>query len=130
MALPSKSFVLCFDGANKPIADHFDVIELNHFWDEFGNEPIFSQIIFWRWQAIEGHWGYRVGDWRLVKDKAQIPVLRGTEFVATWRDFKDKDVMRRTSGRIYRITNTLYDPELADRNKLPESKRIGLTPKR
>jgi len=69
------------------LRDHFDRIEVNHFYDDNGIE-MFTQILFYDIQP-ENKW--KCQDWKLMKD-AYVP-LEGEELV----QYK-KDVDRYVSG--------------------------------
>ena len=47
-----------------------DLIEVNHFYDEYGR-LVFDQVIFYDWSADDSR--YMVRAWRLVKNPAQLP---------------------------------------------------------
>jgi hypothetical protein len=100
-------------------------IEINHFHDDQGR-PVFDQIIFYDWSPTEHR--YQIRDWRLLKNSNQLP-LRSTsdgEYVAVWSDFKSRDVLRKTQAKLVRESWTQYDPELVEREFLPEGKRRKL----
>ena len=105
--------------------ERVDLIEINHFHDDQGR-PVFDQIIFYDWSAADSR--YQVRDWRLLKSPNQIPLhnARDREFVATWNDFKAQDTLRTTKAKLMRETWTQYDPELVEREFLPENKRRKL----
>jgi hypothetical protein len=107
------------------LEEHSDLIEINHFFDEQGR-LVFSQIIFYEWCGADGR--FQVRDWRLLKEQAQIPLRdwRNNRFVAEWRDAKEKDVLRRTTASALRETWTQYDPELKEREILPQEQRNRL----
>lgn len=106
-------------------AEQVDLIEVNHFHDDQGR-PVFDQILFYDWSAIAGR--YQVRDWRLLKSPNQIPLPNAEhgEFVAVWNDFKARDTLRTTKAKVVRETWTRYDPELIEREFLPENKRRKL----
>jgi hypothetical protein len=102
-----------------------DVIELNHFHDDQGR-PVFDQILFYDWSASDGR--YQLRDWRLLKSPNQIPLAntRDREYVAVWNDPKTVGGMRATKAKIVRETWTHLDPELVEREFLPEHLRRRL----
>jgi hypothetical protein len=115
-------------GLNPPTdvaVDKVDLVEINHFHDDQGR-PVFDQIIFYDWSARDGR--YQVRDWRLLKSANQVPLSnsRDREFVAVWSDFKIRDTLRSTKAKMVRETWTQYDPELVEREFLPENKRKKL----
>ena len=106
-----------------PVAeDTADVVEVNRFYDEDGRQ-VFTQLIFWDWIADQG--AFRVFAWRIVKSPDQMPVYDG------WRgcyvtQFFDQNTLRRVRAKSRRDTWTQYDPELFDRQFLPQQSRRGL----
>lgn len=104
------------------VDDTADMIEVNHYFDQNG-QPVFVQIIFWEWLADES--AYRVFAWRMLKSAEQLPVYDW------WREcyvscFSDQNVLRRVRAPCVRDTWTQYDPELLDRQFLPQQSRRGL----
>jgi hypothetical protein len=110
----------------EPAVDEVDLVEINHFFDEQGR-LVFDQIIFYEWCSQECR--YQVRDWRLLKTPGQVPLRnwRDGNFVAIWHDFKERDLLRRVNARMIRETWTQYDPELVEREFLPEGKRRELS---
>jgi len=127
--------LLGFTPTNHAKVDRVDLIEINHFFDEQGR-LVFDQLIFYDWSAAEKR--YNVRDWRLLKSPAQIPVRnwKDRDYVAIWHDFKERDVQRKVAAKMIRETWTQYDPELLEREHLPQEKRrelskpVAVTPKR
>jgi hypothetical protein len=109
----------------KVAVDRVDLIEINHFFDEQGR-LVFDQIIFYDWSPSDSR--YNVRDWRLLKTPAQVPLRnwRNNDYVAIWHDFKDRDVLRKVHARMLRETWTQYDPELVEREFLPQERRREL----
>ena len=104
------------------VEDTADVVEVNHYYDEDGRQ-VFTQLIFWDWIADES--AFRVFAWRMVKSPEQMPVYDW------WRDcyvtqFLDQQTLRRVVSKARRDTWTQYDPELFDRQFLPQQQRRGL----
>lgn len=131
MGLSVTAMMICLApyGANPPTSvaeDQVDLVEINHFHDDQGR-PVFDQIIFYDWSPAHGR--YQVRDWRLLKSSNQVPLsnTRDREFIAVWSDYKTRDVLRSTKARIMHETWTQYDPELVERDFLPENKRRRLT---
>jgi len=125
-----SAFVLCaaafgLNPVDKAASDRVDLIEINHFFDEQGR-LVFDQIIFYDWSSTDSR--YNVRDWRLLKTPAQVPLRnwRNNDFVAIWHDFKDRDVLRKVHARMLRETWTQYDPELVEREFLPQERRREL----
>jgi hypothetical protein len=111
--------------SNEPLNETVDLIEINHFHDDQGR-PLFDQLLFYDWSDEQGR--FQVRDWRLMKSNHQVPLpsARDGEHVAVWSDCKSRDMIRATRARIVRETWTQYDPELAEREYLPEHKRRKL----
>ena len=107
------------------INERVDLIEINHFHDDQGR-PVFDQVIFYDWSEADNR--YQIRDWRLLKNSNQVP-LRSTQdgnYSAVWNDFKARDVIRKTESKLIRETWTTFDPELVEREFLPEGKRRKL----
>lgn len=128
MTTATLAVCLALCGANtspKVAEERVDLIEINHFHDDQGR-PVFDQIIFYDWSQTDQR--YQIRDWRLLKNANQIP-LRNTgdgEYVAVWTDFKSRDALRKTQAKLLRESWTQYDPELVEREFLPEGKRRKL----
>jgi hypothetical protein len=104
------------------VADHVDVVEINHFYDEHG-KLVFDQVLYFDWSPAQSR--YNVRAWRLLKSPAQVPQKdwqRG-DYVAT---FYDGDVLREVRATSVRETWTQYDPELVEREFLPKERRREL----
>lgn len=103
-------------------ADRVDLIEVNHYYDEYGKH-VFDQLIFYDWCGDECR--FHVRAWRLLKRDDQRPVhdWRRGEFVATWID---DGLLRTVRAAMIRETWTQYDPELLERAVLPKSQRREL----
>lgn len=76
----------------------------------------FKQWIFWVYDPAEHDW--RVVAWRM--DKTPHVWSRGVLL------FFDGDVLRRVKHHAMMRSETTYDPELLDREKLPQEMRRGL----
>jgi hypothetical protein len=98
-----------------PHEQRCDWIELNHFYDCGGNH-VFSQWIFWDWS------GYRkqVAGWRLVR-----PATRKVQDGVLLYE-SDSGKFIRVRCRDCRETWTQFDPEVADRDILPDRDRRGI----
>jgi hypothetical protein len=129
----SCALVLCLASVQRnPVEevalDRVDLIELNHFYDEQGR-LVLDQLIFYDWSPVDSR--YHVRAWRLLRTPAQIPLRnwRDRNFVAIWHDCKDRDVLREVHARMLRETWTAYDPELVEREFVPQDKRRDLNRK-
>ena len=130
MGTMSTTLAVCLTACSlhpveKEAVDQVDLVEINHFYDEQGR-LVFDQIIFYDWSSAQSR--YNVRDWRLLKKTAQVPLRnwRDGDFVAEWHDFKDRDLLRKVKAKMIRQTWTQYDPELLEREFLPQEKRREL----
>lgn len=103
--------LLCIIPFSPIVADHFDVVELNHFYSESG-QHLWSQVI---WREWDGE-GFRIVDWRMA-DKVRfegrtVRIGEGTLHKVTADEFRE--------------TWTQHDPESRGRD-VP---RRGLTKER
>ncbi|WP_164104163.1 hypothetical protein [Candidatus Laterigemmans baculatus] len=105
------------------VRDRVDLIELNHYYDEAGRH-VFDQLIFYDWS--EGRRRFEVCAWRLVKSRSQQPRQDHREHL--WRVlWHDGGVLRSVEGASFRETWTKHDPELVDRDLLPQESRRELS---
>jgi|SRR5690606_35531413 len=100
-----------------PVEDRVDLIEVNHYYDDCG-KPVFTQLIFYDWHAHESR--HHVRAWRMVRE-GDAPAACGEVL------FRDSGVLRRVRAPIIRHTWTQHDPEIAEREHLPQHERRGLT---
>lgn len=137
-----------------PVVDHVDMVELNHFYQTSDGSHVFDQLIWYSWN-IDQH-RYDVIDWRLLrgvryevtakqkenhrlgigpdpcppvgkwKGGHATPVMRDGRYVSQWQDDKTR-TYRRVIATTMRETWTIYDPELAARELLPQMQRRGLS---
>lgn len=116
---------VCLSPVRNVTVDRVDLAEINHFYDEQGR-LVFDQIIYYDWSAE--HSRYNVRDWRLIKSPSQIPKKKwdGDGYVSEWKDFKQRDGLRRVEVKMLRETWTQHDPELIEREFLPQEKRQSL----
>lgn len=112
-----------FSSGNEiPANDRVALVEVNHYYDEYGKH-VFDQLIFYDWNEENGR--YDVVAWRLIKHDTMLPTTdydRGC-YNVTWMD---GDFPRLVRVEQIRETWTQYDPELLERDALPESKRREL----
>ena len=102
----------------EPVRDLTATVEVNRFYNEQGS-LIFTQLI---WLDESGV----VIAWRLVKTPSMLPALdrpRG-EYVVTWHD---GEVLREVRSRSLKETWTQYDPEVQQRDVVPQCRRRELT---
>lgn len=93
------------------------VAELNHVYDQCGKK-CFTQLIVWDWSDhLSDH---HVGAWALVKGIVQID--RGT---VTRITLKQPDGILRVTAGSFRESWTQYDPEIDDRQRVPQGQRRG-----
>mgnify|MGYP001236859173 FL=1 len=113
------------NGAEDIVRDEVDLIEINHFFDEYGR-LVFDQVIFYDWSDEVNR--FQICAWRLLKSPAQIPrrdFSRG-DYLATWYD---GHLLRKVRSQGFRETWTQYDPELVERQFLEKDKRRELSKK-
>lgn len=105
------------------VNDRADLIEVNRYFDSEAN-LVFTQVIFWVWH--DQHDAYRVQAWRFLKAKMQIPRRDWNRriYVTIWID---GTVMRRVQALAVQHTWSQFDPEVADRQFLPQHQRRGLS---
>ena len=111
--------------AHQPRAAHdkVDLIEVNHYHDETGRH-VFDQLIFYDWNEAQHRFNVRA--WRLIKDPKHLP--RQDHRSNTWRViWHDAGTLRVVESRSQRETWTQYDPELVNREYLPQERRKELS---
>jgi hypothetical protein len=141
-------FLLSIIPHDSVFRESFDLVEYNHFYDEYGR-LVFDQVIFYDWcedftiPAIKEERHFETGEllvegkdkevvsrynvvaWRLVKHPTQVPyrdwLLGG--YSIFWQDGEQ---IRLVNSKNYRETWTQYDPELVERTFLPKEKRREL----
>lgn len=98
------------------IRDHFEVMEVSHFYDEKG-DLVFDQLLFWDPEEIQA--------WKLIKAPSHMPyrdwVNGGYKAI-----FADGDNIRVITSRSRNETWEQYDRELERREFLPKEKRRDL----
>ncbi len=52
-------------GDSNEIHDHFDMLEVNHFHNQYG-APVFVQLIFWDWYRTDSQ--FHVQGWMMMND--------------------------------------------------------------
>lgn len=95
-------------------SQHVDVIEVNHPIDIATGKETFSQFIFRDYDGKD----FPITDWRLVGDKRLTK--HGDHWRLTWVDGGRLKSVRADSV-IETVTD--YDPELAERERVPKEKR-------
>lgn len=99
-----------------------DLIEVNHYHDDTGRH-VFDQMIFYEWEPVYSR--YHVREWRLAKSETRLP--RRDYRAKVWRVvFYDAGEPRIVEATEYRETWTQYDPELVNREHLPQEARRPL----
>lgn len=93
---------------------HVDTIELNHFINTENGKEAFSQYLYRDFDGYE----FVITDWRLAK--GQTIDKNGQYYMMTFMDGQRLKCVRSES---FVETWTDYDPELAEREKLPKEKR-------
>ncbi len=122
--LSGHSFTTYLSAPDRSVLrDSVDLIEINHYHDARG-EHVFDQLIFYDWSSQKRR--FQVRAWRLIKSESQLPrrdYLQGT-WIVRWHD---DGVLREVTASSRRETWTQYDPELAERENLPQDQRLELT---
>jgi hypothetical protein len=133
------TFILlaCVPMWSSPIVDHMDIVELNTvICEQTGNETL-TQWIWWKHErrffvdgqrSLQLRWDYCCVDWRSTKWVVPMPIYRDGRYVQQWYDHKTR-AYRIVESRVYRHTITLFDPELKDRERVPEASRTRLSSK-
>ena len=116
------AILLSYEEPRSVVAQHFDLIEVNHYFDRSG-KAVFDQVIYFNWDVEASR--YNVVAWRLLKEPNQRPRYRpatGTYFSA-WHDGK---VLRKITSDEMIETWTQYDAEAVERLLFPKKNRRGL----
>ena len=106
-----------------PVAvEHVDLVEINHFYNAKGCH-VFDQVIFWSWSDDVS--ALRVKAWRFHKSPHQTPHRdwRRGGVQSVWHD---GHILRHVRADFLRETWTQFDPEVHDRQFLPQEQRLGL----
>ena len=99
------------------------VIELNHFYRRDSNDPSFSQLILWRWHSWPPPGDFYVSDWMMVNPDSVLITDRFDKIRVTWRG--KGGICYDFHCHTFRETRTFNDPEVDDRQRRPESKRMS-----
>ena len=134
------------------VKDTVDLIEINHRYDKNSNgqvEKMLIQIIFWEYRKtillperkngiLTGNWfqgsGFAVRDYVVMKNlksgipnrSFMIPYLHRGKWNIYYYDAGDR-CYRMVTSKHYRLTHTLYDPELDNLQIIVHSSRNELT---
>jgi hypothetical protein len=105
------------------LKDSVDLVEVNHYHDARG-QHVFDQLIFYDWSSQKKR--FQVRAWRLIKSDNQLP--RRDHRSGTWLvRWHDDGAMREVVAKSRRETWTQYDPELVERDNLPQEQRLDLS---
>jgi hypothetical protein len=106
------------------VKDFVDLVEVNHYHDARG-EHVFDQLIFYDWSSQKKR--FQVRAWRLIKSESQLPRRdhRQGHWLVRWHD---DGILREVTATSHRETWTQYDPELIERENLPQDQRLDLSP--
>ena len=99
-----------------PQPTQVDRIEVNTYPCGSGKQ---TQIILWRWTRLPSGYGYRVSDWWLCDSDTQAVKENGSYVL---RDHVDGKLIELKTNS-YEVTQTDEDPELRDRDSLPQDLR-------
>ena len=110
-------------GSESVVRDSVDLVEVNHYHDARG-EPVFDQLIFYDWSRQKRR--FQVRAWRLIKSENQLPRRdhRDGHWLVRWHD---EGLLREVTAESRRETWTRYDPELVERDFLPQEQRLELS---
>lgn len=105
------------------IRDSVDLVEVNHYHDQRG-QRVFDQLIFYDWSRQKRR--FQVRAWRLIKTESQLPRRdhRDGRWLVRWHD---EGLLREVTAESHRETWTRYDPELIERDYLPQEQRQELS---
>lgn len=122
--------MLCVAPLLSPTDDpvRFDRIDVHHFHDPQTGDPVFDQLIFWRWCKPDCRFysfGFRIirdgrdadGKW-IGSDLVPRPTPDGYEL-----RLGPKDHFRRVLADFVIEHWSTHDPEVADRNRYPDVDR-------
>lgn len=110
-------------GSETVVRDSVDLVEVNHYHDPRG-QAVFDQLIFYDWSHQKRR--FQVRAWRLIKSESQLPRRdhRDGHWLVRWHD---EGLLREVTAVSHRETWTRYDPELAERDYLPQEQRLELS---
>jgi hypothetical protein len=101
-------------------SDHFDLIEINHYYDDDGN-LYFTQVIGWDWS--DSFADYIVQAYVLLNKKESITLPTLKSNIYEYKFIDQAHTVRKVTSKFFRETWTQYDPELVDRNRFPHEDR-------
>ncbi len=104
-----------------PIHEHFDSVELHHFYTERG-EHLWDQVIWREWNRAECR--FEIVDFRMTK-KGYAPRRNPDtqRYEAIWHD---NGVMRKVTADSFRESWLQHDPEVEERRVFPKELRKEL----
>ncbi len=123
-------------GGEPITTDYFDLVELNHFYDDQG-KLIFTQLIYYDWNPVLGN--HIIQGWRMLPRLADpqgsfiragmLPKYHAAnkEYISIWNDRQSAWSLRKVVAYSYRETHTQFDPELEGRVLSPVPKRRGFS---
>lgn len=124
------ALLACDSGAGvRPVRDHCDRIEINHFCDHQTGLVHLDQIVFWDFSPGQPHCVVRA--WRSLKDaQSQSPYrVHRNLYRACWHDARDSNAMRVVTAGSFVETFTDYDPEIVNGEAFDRNCRKDLAPK-
>jgi hypothetical protein len=132
----------CTGGYEPMQVDTVDIVEINHNFEPKNDGLVFDQIIWWE----DCDRGFQVVDWRILRDvraerkipraanetgptdflwKHACPTRENGKWISIWRDEKTHKLRKVIADTLIE-TWTYYDPELEDRQLLPDPNRRKL----
>lgn len=119
--------LLLFLGSITPSTrvESVDMIELNNRYDREGKH-VFTQVIFWR--RNPGNGKYEVRQWCLVEDRETLNRRPVQSANGRWtvRMRLDDGKYKEVQSSIFRESWSFSDPEIDDKQKLPQHLRYSL----
>ena len=137
LSISLSAIVLASNNHYEIVKDEVDIQELNRYYDKSG-KLILEQMVYWDYciekRLEKDRDGFtdlyecldkKVVDWRLLKNKNQIPIkdYKTGKFTARFRDEED---YREISSKIFYRSETFEDVEVGNRFKYPVSCRRKL----
>lgn len=106
------------------IVDQVDRIELNHLVCPETATVRLTQVIYWGWRYDLA--GSHVVAWRLVRDERPFRIRHDP--AGPYERYVEPDgTYRIIRARVAHESWTVHDPELTDRELLPQDQRRGLS---
>lgn len=134
MALVLCALVGDYDPRKSTPVDHVNMIEVNHVYNELGNESI-CQLILWEWKDSVNykdcfgniHKGlYVVVQWYRFQDGMMPQQTKGGNYQCLFFDYREQ-IFRIVKAESFVETYTIHDPEVTNSRIFPRKKRRKLS---